>query len=543
MKNKLLLYFLLLSTTCLSQTRQDTLTLIDKAMSIYLSQNPGSQLSIKRNGEIIFSKAYGMADLEHDIPLTLTSKIEAGSVSKQFTAAAILLLEQQGKLSMNDDVRKYIPELPNYGHIIKMEQLVHHTSGLRDWGAVAEVAGWGRTTKTYTNDDALEIIKAQKILNNIPGAEFIYSNSNYNLLAIIVQRVSGQSLAEFTQQNIFIPAGMTNTEWRDNHNRIVKERAIAYVLTKNGYETLMPNEDAYGNGGLLSTTEDLLKWNDFYLKGKLGTPSLLSNQTKIEKFNNGKMNDYGAGLFIQKFKGQTHIQHGGATAGYRAFLEIFPDLNLSIAFLSNTSQFDTSKIDLRNTIRNIFITENVKQVLKKEEIKMNVSENRLNDYAGWYKNNRDGSGINLEVKNNDLFVSNARLIPQSENKFKIINSQMLVEINDSKKELFMNISDTDTVRYSKAETPIVANQYLEKYVGKFFSTETNSTMKVYVKEGKLIINLKPNKDYELKPTYIDAFNITGFGGNLYFLKNSRNEIVSMKVSNARARNLEFKKLK
>ena len=120
---------------------------------------------------------------------------------------------------------------------------------------------------------------------------------------------------------------------------------------------------------------------------------------------------------------------------------------------------------------------------------------------------------------------------------------MLVEINDSKKELFMNISDTDTVRYSKAETPIVANQYLEKYVGKFFSTETNSTMKVYVKEGKLIINLKPNKDYELKPTYIDAFNITGFGGNLYFLKNSRNEIVSMKVSNARARNLEFKKLK
>ena len=487
MKNKLLLYFLLLlSTTCLSQTRQDTLTLIDKAMSIYLPQNPGSQLSIKRNGEIIFSKAYGMADLEHDVPLTLKSKIEAGSVSKQFTAAAILILEQQGKLSLNDDVRKYIPELPYYGIVIKLEQLIHHTSGLRDWGSVAEVAGWGRTTKTYTNDDALEIIKAQKILNNVPGAEFIYSNSNYNLLAIIVQRVSGQSLAEFTQQNIFIPAGMTNTEWRDNHNRIVKDRAIAYVLTKNGYETLMPNEDAYGNGGLLSTTEDLLKWNDFFLRGKLGTPSLLSNQTKIEKFNNGKMNDYGAGLFIQKFKGQTLIQHGGATAGYRAFLEIYPDIDLSVAFLSNTSQFDTSKISLVNVLRNVFITENNISKVNASGGELTVAPSRLNAYAGWYKNNRDGSGLNLEIKNNDLFVGNTRLIPKSENQFKIINSQMLVEINDSKNELLTIIPNRDTIRYSKAETPTVTNEYLGKYVGKYFSTETNSTITVYLKEERLI---------------------------------------------------------
>jgi CubicO group peptidase (beta-lactamase class C family) len=177
MKNKLLLYFfLLLSTSCFSQTRQDTLTLIDKAMRIYLSQNPGAQLSIKSNGEIIFSKAYGMADLEHEVPLTLKSKIEAGSVSKQFTAAAILMLEQQGKLSLNDDVRKHIPELPNYGNVITLEQMMHHTSGLRDWGSVAELAGWGRTTKTYTNDDALEIIIAQKSLNNVPGAEFIYKS-------------------------------------------------------------------------------------------------------------------------------------------------------------------------------------------------------------------------------------------------------------------------------------------------------------------------------------------------------------------------------
>jgi CubicO group peptidase (beta-lactamase class C family) len=542
MKNKLLLfYLLLLSTTCFSQTRQDTLTLIDKAMSIYLSQNPGAQLSIKSNGEIIFSKAYGLADLEHNVPLTLTSKIEAGSVSKQFTAAAILLLEQQGKLSLNDDVRKYIPELPDYGIVIKLEQMMHHTSGLRDWGAVAVLTGWERTTKTYTNDDALEIMVAQKSLNNVPGAEFIYSNSNYNLLAILVQRVSGQSLAEFTKQHLFNPAGMMNTEWRDNHNRIVKDRAIAYRLTKEGYETLMPNEDVYGNGGLLTTTEDLIKWNDFYVSGKFGTPSLLSNQIKTERLTNGQMNDYGAGLFIQKFKGQKHIQHGGATAGYRAFLEIFPDINLSMAFLSNTSQFDTSKIRLENTIRDIFITEN-KPALNTTETNILVSKTLLNAYAGWYRNERDGYGTNIEVRNDSLFMDNRLLIPQSENKFKLTASPRLVEINDAKEMLYI-IPDRDTIHYSKAETPIVANQYLEKYVGKFFSTETNSTITVYLKEGKLMINLKPNKEYELKPTYKDGFNITGLGGNLYFLKNGRNEIVIMKVSNSRARNIKFEKLK
>ncbi|MET0760685.1 MAG: serine hydrolase, partial [Flavobacterium sp.] len=159
MKNSTLLcLFLLISTGCLSQTLQDTLVLIDKAMSIYLPENPGAQLSIKGNGKIIFSKAYGNADLEHNVPLTLTSEIEAGSVSKQFTAAAVLLLEQQDKLSLNDDVRKYIPELPDYGNIITLEQMMNHTSGLKDWGDFAGVAGWGRTTKNYTNDDALNII-------------------------------------------------------------------------------------------------------------------------------------------------------------------------------------------------------------------------------------------------------------------------------------------------------------------------------------------------------------------------------------------------
>jgi CubicO group peptidase (beta-lactamase class C family) len=544
MNSKLIFYFLLLlSTTCFAQTRQDTLALIDQAMSIYLPHNPGAQLSIKRNGAIIFSKAYGMADLERDIPLSLRSKIEAGSVSKQFTAAAILLLEQQGKLSLNDDVRKYIPELPDYGKVITLEQMMHHTSGLRDWGAVAALTGWGRTTKTYTNEDALDIIIAQKALNNLPGAEFIYSNSNYTLLAITVNRVSGQSLAAFTNQNIFIPADMTNTQWRDHHNRIVKDRAIAYALTENGYETLMPNEDAYGNGGLITTTEDLLKWNDFYLSGKFGTPSLLTNQTKVVAYNNGKMNDYGAGLFIQKFKRQNLLHHSGATAGYRAFLDLFPDTNLSIAFLSNTSQFDTSRISLVTMLRNIFIAETSQTKSDKDENNLPVSKSTLSKYAGWYSNDRDGRAVKILVKDDRLFLDNRLLIPQSETMFKImVPSPTFVHIIDSEKKLQVS-TEVDTVSYSKAESPKVDHEYLNQYTGEFYSAETNSTSKIYIKEGKLMIHLKSNHDYELIPTYTDGFNISGLGGNLYFVKDKNNGIVTMKVSNSRARNIAFEKLK
>ena len=541
MISKLLLCILLLiSTTCLSQTKQDTLKLIDKAMSIYLPQNPSCQLSIKRNGEIIFSKAYGMADLEHNVPLTITSKIEAGSVSKQFTAAAILLLEQQGKLSLNDDVRKYIPKLPDYGYVITLEQLMHHTSGLRDWSSVASLAGWERTTKNYSNEDALKIIKVQKKLNNTPGAEFIYSNSNYNIFSLIVQKVSGQSLAEFTKQNIFTPAGMTSTEWRDNHNRIVKDRAIAYRLIKGGYETFMPNEDAYGNGGLLTTTEDLLKWNDFYLSGKFGTSSLLSKQTKVEKFNNGTLSDYGAGLFIQLFRGQRHIQHEGATAGYRAMLEIFPDKNISIAFLCNTSQFDTSKNNLTNPIRDIFIPEEKTQKNNTSQLKIAIPEKVMKAYEGWYKNDRDGLGAYVEVKYNRLLLNNVLLTPQSEKEFKMATPDRLVEMNDTRGLLYI-IPDRDSIHYSKAEAPIITNEYLEKYAGKYFSTETNSTLTVYIKDGKLMMNVKPNLDIELNSTYKDGFNFKVFrvSGNLYF---KQDKVALMNVSVSRARNIMFEKM-
>ena len=344
-------------STCLfvnGQSWEDTVARIEKIFARYKPGGPGTQLAISRNGQLIFSKAWGMADLEHNTPLTTQSITEAGSVSKQFTAAAILLLEQQGKLSLDDDVRKYVPELPDYGHKITLRQMMQHKSGLKDWGAIAGIAGWPRTTKTYNNDDALYIIANQKTLNYKPGDEYLYSNSNYNLFAVIVQRVSGMSLADFTRKNIFEPAGMKNTQWRDNYKRIVPNRAMAYSKSGPAYQTNMPNEYVYGNGGLLTTAEDLLIWCNYYLNGKFGTPSLLPKQIATSAFNNGVMHPYAAGLFTGEYRGWKYVSHDGATAGYRANLEAYPELGLAIAWLSNTSEFDSDTLNVAEAIGDFF---------------------------------------------------------------------------------------------------------------------------------------------------------------------------------------------
>jgi CubicO group peptidase (beta-lactamase class C family) len=409
-KLPILLFLITTSLAAAAQIGQDTVSKIEAIFSKYKPDHPGCMLSISRNGQVIYSKAWGLADLERNVPLTTSSITEAGSVSKQFTAAAILLLEQQGKLSIDDDVRKFIPELPDYGSPIPIRYLLHHASGIRDWGAVASIAGWPRGTKAYTNDDALDIIIHQKALNHAPNEEFLYSNSNYNLLAIIVQRVSGMSLADFTRQYIFMPAGMTHTGWRDDYKRIVPGRAIAYSKNRDGlYETNMPNENAYGNGGLLTTTEDRLKWNEFYGSGKLGGATFLNKQLATEDLNNGKPNKYGAGLFIGKLRGYDRIFHDGATAGYRALLESFPQLDLSIAWLSNTSEFNGNI--LVGDLAALFVPERVdnhkkeiREIFPDDEVQVRDAIGELNDYTGNYYSEEAQAGFKLEEQAGKLWL-------------------------------------------------------------------------------------------------------------------------------------------
>ncbi|TAF50255.1 MAG: class A beta-lactamase-related serine hydrolase, partial [Sphingobacteriia bacterium] len=336
----------LLSSTRAQKNFSDTAQQLNKVMDLYGAQDPGAQVLVARGNQILFESVRGLAHLEHGIAWTTATKSEAGSVSKQFTAAAILLLEKRGQLKLSDRLSQYFPELPSWGKEISIQHLLHHTSGLKDWGSITDLAGWPRGTIALNNLDVLDIIARQPNLNNAPGAEFIYSNSNYNLMALLVERVSGQSLAQFTAKELFQPAGMTATTWRDDQNRVVPNRATAYSKTGSAYVTNMPNESAYGNGGLLTTCQDLLRWTRYYLveQKPLGEKPL-----ERQLLNNGTYQQYAMGLFVDTLLGQYRISHSGATAGYRANLEFYPNLDLTIVWLSNnaTGSFGTIPAGLR----------------------------------------------------------------------------------------------------------------------------------------------------------------------------------------------------
>jgi CubicO group peptidase (beta-lactamase class C family) len=531
---RLLFISFFISQWSFGQTWQDTLSLVDKAFTQYLPDNPGCQLSISRDGRVLFSKAWGMADLERRVPLTVNSIFEAGSVSKQVTAAAILLLEQQGKLSLDDNVRKYVPELPDYGAPIKISHLLHHTSGLIDWGDIAALTGWPRGRKFYTNEDVLEIIVRQKHLNNRPGDEYLYSNTNYNLMATIVQRVSGVTLAEFTRKNIFEPAGMTHTQWRDDPNRIVSNRAIAYAKKSNGYETDMPNEYVYGHGAMLTTTGDLLKWADFYQKGMLGTSSLLVRQLRTEPLNNGGKNIYAAGLFIRKVMGWNNISHDGSTASYRAYLETFPELHLSIAMLSNTSQFNIGAVEA--TVRKIFVTDKTEPA-GKAEYNIDLPDTRLNALAGMYKNERTGFTFQISGKNKTLMLDDdVPLTTVSENRFR--TGSFLLEFSD-KGGWLINFLPRDTIGFTKVEPAHPLEKDLAVYEGKYFSEETNSIVTVRQKDGILMVYLKPTEGHPTAPTYTDAFKLDDLNCALQFIRSPDKKVISLKMNLSRARNVEF----
>ncbi len=534
MRRKLLLIILLVASSVVSaQTWQDTVKLVDKILSRYADGNPGAQLAISRNGELIYSSVRGIADMEHNVPLTKQSKIEAGSVSKQFTAAATLLLEQQGKLSLTDDIRKYLPEIPNYGHVITIRHLLNHTSGLKDWGTIADLAGWPRGTKTYTNDDALEIISQQKTLNNKPGDEFIYSNSNYNLQAIIVQRVSGMSLAEFSKKYIFETAGMKNTEWRDDYRKVVPNRAIAYNKSGSNYLTNMPNEYVYGNGGLLTTAEDLLTWNNYYLTGQLGSPSLLQKQLALNPFNNGKKNVYASGLFVDSLNGWSVVRHDGATAGYRSNLEYFPQLQLSIAWLSNTSQPDMSNVP--SVVRNLLVKK-LNPVVTNIPPVTSVDVKNFLPYLGSYRETKTGNGMRVYKNDTALFIQgNIRLIPIAPNVALLGRGRL--EFKTLKVPTVYYITPAnDTTVYYRADTSQVSEKHLQEYMGIYFSDEAQSKIKILLKDGKLMIAQRGNQ-FTLSPVYKDGFSLPG--GDLYFERDTKGNIIKLFISYTRARKVEF----
>ncbi|HEY1424622.1 MAG TPA: serine hydrolase domain-containing protein [Candidatus Acidoferrum sp.] len=266
--------------------------------------SPGCALAVARDGKIVYENGYGLANIEENVAITPQTVFDIGSTSKQFTAASILVLEEQGKLSVQDDIRKYIPEIPDYGHKITILNLLNHTSGLRDYLTLFELAGVNIDSVT-TDDDALAVIARQKALNFEPGGDWLYSNSGFFLLSVIVKRVSGKTLREFATESIFTPLQMKQTVYRDEHTQLVANRALAYdpKETEGGFTLDVSYFEQTGDGAVHTSAEDLLRWDENFYSGKVGGKTLLSEIQEPGKLNNGKVLDYAKGLFVGEYRG------------------------------------------------------------------------------------------------------------------------------------------------------------------------------------------------------------------------------------------------
>src|SRR5215475_2441160 len=316
----------------------------EKVAKAYVAPAPGCAAAVSVNGDLVFEKAFGLADLEHNVPNTPQTIFESGSVAKQFTAASLVLLQQEGKLNIDDPVRKYIPELPDYGSPLTIRHLLNHTAGLRDWGTVMSLTGAGRGDRVISQDLAVDVITHQRALNFTPGSEYSYSNSGYNLAAIIVERVSKQKFPAFVEERLFNPLGMKNSSWRDDYRRVVPGRAQAY--SRQGTEPWrlnMPFMNVYGNGGMITTVGDWMKWNSMLDSRSLGAPLVEALETR-GVLNDGRKITYALGLEVDTYKGMKDVSHGGATAGYQTFLARYPDNKVSVAVMCNGSSPSAGEI-------------------------------------------------------------------------------------------------------------------------------------------------------------------------------------------------------
>lgn len=321
---------------------------VDGLFSKYDSSTAGVALAVVQDGKIILKKGYGMANLEHGVPITPKTVFNAGSVSKQFTAFAIYLLERQGKLSLEDDVRKYVPEIPQTDKAVRIKHLLAHTSGIRDQLSLLTLAG-GRMDDVITTPRILRLLSRQKHLNFEPGSRYLYGNSGYTLLAEIVQRVSGQSFAEFTRATIFEPLGMRDTRFCDDYGTIVKGRADSYAVENGVSRKVSLTDSAVGASNLHTTVEDMARWSVNFEKPLVGDadlirrfnePSLLDNGERAVYYADGDDIGYHAkGQVVRVYRGLKVLSHGGHTAGYRSTFWRFPDQRFALVLLSNDEHF------------------------------------------------------------------------------------------------------------------------------------------------------------------------------------------------------------
>ena len=380
------------------------------------SDSPGAALAVTRDGEVVYKQGYGTANLEYDIPITTGTIFDIASVSKQFAGFAIATLSHEGKLSLDDDIRMYLSDVPDFGNTITIRHLLHHTSGLRDWVQSLVIAG-DMMDDVISFKHILKMARHQKVLNFEPGTEFLYSNTGYNLLAEIVEKVTGDSFREWTDTHIFKPLAMTNTHFHDDHEMILKHRAYSYQTVENDrFKNAVNNTTALGSSSLYSTVEDLAKWILNFDDVRIGGQTVIEQMHQRGVLNNGEQIGYAFGLSIGEYRTLRTVGHSGSWRGFRSHLMRFPDQKFGVVILCNLDTFNplslaekVADLYLAEVLAPVEVSEPEKAAEPAEDVKSEpLAPEQLTEFEGDYYTEELDTTYTIGVRGDRLVAQHRR---------------------------------------------------------------------------------------------------------------------------------------
>ena len=551
--------FFTLYASCQTPTKENIpKNLEGKIDSIFQKYNnpktPGIAIGIIKKGDLIFDRGYGIANLEYNIPVSDSTVFTLCSVSKQFTILGIMLLVEKGLISLNDDIRTYVPELPDYGNVITLRHLANNTSGLR---SNLQLLG----LKGYIADDMInqrtvdEIIFKQRELNFAPGEEYNYSNSGFVLLAKVIEKVSRQSFSSYMKENIFNPLNMDDTFVMDNYQKVVKNKASSYEILNNEFVFAPSNYSYVGASGIYTTLKDFSKWAANFANAKVGNQKIFNEMSTKGILNNGKESFYALGQIVQDYHGLKRIWHSGADAGYRSYIGRFPDQKISIILLSNNASVHAEGEALK--VANIFLEpfydkndDNGKQENQKFHF-INLPLKQKEKLTGHYLSKNYEVIRNIEIQNDTLFYIRANqgnrkssLKPINEKRF-VLGSKNNVHVSFEEKDVLkVLVNNKEVETYFKYTPKTYTIKELQEFTGKFYSDELETTYELKIEGDNLVIWNSRIGSVKINPLKRDTFLGTSWIFNsLFFERNEKKQITGLRVSGQRIKNIYFEKVK
>ena len=524
---------------------------IDSLFQEWNSPNhPGGTVGVMVGDQLAFSKAYGLASLEYLVPNSTSTLFNIASVSKQFTAMGIVRLHLEGKLSVDDDIHKYLTDLPDFGETVTIRHMLHHTSGLRSLHALLALAGW-REDDTRTDADLFRFMAKQQELNFPPGQEYLYCNTGYIFMAKIIETVSGKSFPVWMKEEIFDPLGMTHTYVEDNYMCVVPQNATSYYgSNRNGYERAVEYWGYVGSGNMHSNHDDLLKWSQNFYKPTPGWETAFDMLQTQDTFNNGEENSYAFGVDIGMENGNKQIGHGGAIGGFRSFISTYPEKELSIVVLSNFSSANPGRKG--NQIADILL--GTGEVVDDEGFfeslsTVELSNKELARFEGFYWNDASSYVRKVYLKNDTLRYyrsenNESPLVPIGANEFQMweVDGDYKIKFeSDGNKAMILTYNGGAPIVSTEFQPSILTKEDLESYTGEYYSPELETTYRIFLRDQQLFWYHTRHGEFEMDLLKRDVLEGEFPFSIVNIQRDENGEINGLRVSNGRAKNVWFEK--